>query len=180
MMLRREQHTVTRVLTRGAVALSGAALLLFSGNAVVSARMAPPPGSASPEGVGAPEAPPQADYVSVPVEVVPPAPRSAPPPKAAPAHGRHAVGHSRPNDVTVPAPAGGARADVVKLDPLDTCISCTAAGAGPHGSRAGAIALRLLGNDISAGSSSSTSSNRGALIAVPAKGSASPPSTTHW
>ena len=168
MMLRREQHSVTRVLTRGAVALSGTALLLFSGNAVVSARMAPPAGSASPEGVGAPEAPPQADYVPVPVEVVPPAPQSAPAPRPAPAHSRHAVGHSRPNDVTVPAPAGGARADVVKLDPLDTCISCTAAGAGPHGSRAGAVALRLLGNDISAGSSSSTSSNGGALIAVPA------------
>jgi len=103
--------------------------------------------------------------------VIPPAPRSAPPPTSAPAHpahSRHAVGHSRPNDIVVPAPAGGARADVVKLDPLDTCISCTAAGAGPSGSRAGAIAVRLLGNDISAGRSESTSANGGALIAIPA------------
>src|ERR1700758_5013538 len=107
-MLRREQHTVTRVLTRGAVALSGAALLLFGGNAVVSAQMAPPAGSASPHDVGAPEAPSQTDYVPVPVAAVPSAPQDAPPQNGAqghPAHSRHAVGHSRRDDVTVPAPA---------------------------------------------------------------------------
>jgi hypothetical protein len=176
-MLRREQHSMTRVLTRGAVALSGTALILFSGNAVVSARMAPPAGSASPHDVGAPqspaqtapEAPQQTEYVPAPVTVVPPAPQSDRAPAAHPAHNRHAVGHSRPNDIiVVPAPASGARADVVKLDPLDTCISCTAAGAGPNGSKAGAIAVRLLGNNIAAGHSASTSGDHGALIAIPA------------
>src|SRR5438309_2287401 len=52
-MPRREKHTSTRVLTRGAATLSGVAILLFSGNAVASARMAPPAGSASPHEVGA-------------------------------------------------------------------------------------------------------------------------------
>ena len=171
MMLRREQHTVTRVLTRGAVAISGAALLLFSGNALVSAAMAPPAGSPSPQGVGAPEPPQQAEYVPVPVEVVPPAPQDNPAPKhsAHPARSRHTTGHSRPDDIiVVPAPSGGAHAEAVKLDPLDTCISCTAAGAGAHGSKSGAIALRLLGNNIAAGHSDSTSADRGALIAIPA------------
>jgi hypothetical protein len=69
--------------------------------------------------------------------------------------------------VFTPAPAGSASANVVKIDPLDTCVSCTTAQAGPASASSTAKAVRLLGQDISAGDSNNASGS-GALIAFPA------------
>lgn len=66
------------------------------------------------------------------------------------------------------APASHSTGNGLKLNPLDTCISCTSATAG-HGASVGeSHALRLLGNDISAGQAASNGANAGALIALPA------------
>jgi hypothetical protein len=70
--------------------------------------------------------------------------------------------------VTSPAPPSSATANVLNIHPLDTCVSCTSANAGFHKAHAGAKAIRLLGNDISAGDSSDNNKSSGALIAVPA------------
>jgi hypothetical protein len=84
---------------------------------------------------------------------------------ASPVHStRHAAGPS----VTGHAPAGHASANGLKLNPLDTCVSCTGASAGPGSSQAGTKALRVLGNDLSAGDSSSNGAGSGALLALPA------------
>lgn len=144
MLTWRERHSRTRVLARSAAALSGVAILLLSGSAAVSARMAPPSGPSSPPTSGQP----------VPLAQVPSA--------------EQALGQARPDNVVAPAPAGAASADVVKLDPLDTCVSCTRAGAGHEGSKAGAIAVRVLGRTISGGDSSSNGADHGALLAIPA------------
>ncbi len=69
--------------------------------------------------------------------------------------------------VVSPAPAGGARADVVRVNPLDTCVSCTSADAGGGTAHARSTAVRLLGNNISAGESSG-GDHGGALLALPA------------
>jgi hypothetical protein len=66
------------------------------------------------------------------------------------------------------APASHATANGLKLNPLDTCISCTAATAGPGASAGESHALRVLGNDLSAGQASSNGANSGALLALPA------------
>jgi hypothetical protein len=66
------------------------------------------------------------------------------------------------------APAGHATANGLRLNPLDTCISCTDATAGPGASQGDSHALRLLGNDLSAGQASSNGATSGALLAIPA------------
>lgn len=66
------------------------------------------------------------------------------------------------------APGSHATGNAVKLNPLDTCISCTTATAGPGASQGDSHALRLLGNDLSAGQASSNGANSGALLAIPA------------
>lgn len=73
-----------------------------------------------------------------------------------------------------PAPAGAltshAAANALNLGILNTCVSCTSASAGPGSASAGAHALTVLGNDLSAGSASGNDSNSGNLIALPANG----------
>jgi hypothetical protein len=74
-----------------------------------------------------------------------------------------------PQDTTVivPAAPSHATANVLEINPLDTCISCTSASAGNHDASARAKAIRLLGSDISAGDSHHAH-DRGALLAIPA------------
>lgn len=67
----------------------------------------------------------------------------------------------------VVAPPGGAAATGLEVAPLDTCVSCTAASAGPEGTTARATALRLLGHDLVGGSSRGGGSARGSLVALP-------------
>ena len=73
-----------------------------------------------------------------------------------------------------PAPAGSpvshAAANALNLGIIGTCVSCTSAAAGPSSSQSGAHALTVLGQDLSAGSTSSNGSNSGNLIALPANG----------
>ena len=68
------------------------------------------------------------------------------------------------------APTAKASANAVSIPPLDTCISCTNSSAGDNASSGNAEALRILGNNVSAGNSSSPpdSSHSGNLIALPA------------
>jgi hypothetical protein len=68
------------------------------------------------------------------------------------------------------APSGHAAANGLSLGIIDTCVSCTGAAAGPSSAQAGAHALRVLGNDLSAGQSSGTGANSGNLIALPENG----------
>ncbi|HEX3604746.1 MAG TPA: hypothetical protein VH134_02400 [Candidatus Dormibacteraeota bacterium] len=78
--------------------------------------------------------------------------------------------HSTTNDTVVtPAPPSSATANVIQVNPLDTCLSCTSASAGSGSASSHATALRLLGNDISAGKVlSGTGKDSGALLAIPA------------
>jgi hypothetical protein len=75
---------------------------------------------------------------------------------------------------SAPAPAGSlvshAAANALNLGVIGTCVSCTSAAAGPSSSQSGAHALTVLGQDLSAGSTSSNGSNSGNLIALPANG----------
>jgi hypothetical protein len=67
-----------------------------------------------------------------------------------------------------PPPPGIATAVGAHVAPLGTCVSCTAAGAGPGSSRSEAQALRVLGVPLSGGSADSSSARSGALVALPA------------
>ena len=73
-----------------------------------------------------------------------------------------------------PAPAGApvshAAASGLNLGIIETCVSCTSEAAGPSSSQSGAHALRVLGDDLSAGSTSSNGANSGSLLALPANG----------
>jgi hypothetical protein len=69
---------------------------------------------------------------------------------------------------TTPPPPGSATANGAHVNPIDTCVSCTGAGARAGSSDSGATALRVLGQPLSGGSSSSTSSGSGNLVALPA------------
>jgi hypothetical protein len=66
------------------------------------------------------------------------------------------------------APNSSASADAVSVPLLDTCVSCTSADAGPGSADGNATALRVLSQNISAGSASGNSSNSGDLFALPA------------
>lgn len=68
------------------------------------------------------------------------------------------------------APTANATANGLSIPPLDTCISCTNSSAGNDSSSGNSEALRIFGNNVSAGSSSSPgdSSNNGSLVALPA------------
>ncbi|HEY2702154.1 MAG TPA: hypothetical protein VGL20_00540 [Candidatus Dormibacteraeota bacterium] len=162
-----------RVLT--GVAAAATATLLLGG--VIARASDLGPAAAHVDTLAAqPQAPAPNPWVAVPVgpavavaPVIPAVPDAATAPvKALPAPVGPAVPHSRPHDtVTSPAPPGGATANVIQVNPIDTCISCTSASAGPGSASARATAIRLLGNDLSAGRSDSSSTS-GALIAVPA------------
>lgn len=68
------------------------------------------------------------------------------------------------------APTANASANALSIPPLDTCISCTNSSAGNNAASGNSEALRIFGNNVSAGSSSSPgdSSNSGNLFALPA------------
>jgi hypothetical protein len=137
-----------RVLT-GMAAVAATASLLFGGGAAMADEVGPAP--APPSGaVPSPQQPAAPDWVAVPVG--PAAPSGTP---------------ADSGGVT-PAPAGGATANVLQVNPIDTCVSCTSANAGPGSASARATAIRLLGNNLSGGESSSSGKNSGALLAVPA------------
>jgi len=68
---------------------------------------------------------------------------------------------------TTPPPPGAATANGAHVNPLDTCISCTGAGAQGGSSQASATGLRVLGQPLSGGSSSSSSTGSGNLLALP-------------
>ncbi|TMD93285.1 MAG: hypothetical protein E6I73_00665 [Chloroflexi bacterium] len=79
--------------------------------------------------------------------------------------------HSTPADTTsgfTPAPPSFATADVINAAIINTCISCTSAGAGDHKARAKSTALRLLGNDVALGEGSGDSKKSGEFLAIPA------------
>ncbi|HEX3606561.1 MAG TPA: hypothetical protein VH134_11610 [Candidatus Dormibacteraeota bacterium] len=160
-----------RVMT-AAVAAATASLLLGGGIVRAAAPdLDPQPAVAS--AVQAVQPPEPATLVPVPVTVADPGTVTAPVTTIAPStHVRHLIPgsgrHSTPQDVVVtPAPPSQASASVLQINPLDTCVSCTHAGAGSGTADAEAVAIRLLGNNISAGKSSS-GQNSGALLAIPA------------
>jgi hypothetical protein len=67
-----------------------------------------------------------------------------------------------------PPPPGNATASGAHVNPIDTCASCTGAGADSGSSQSGATALRVVGQTLSGGSSSSTGTQSGQLVALPA------------
>ncbi|HEV7467410.1 MAG TPA: hypothetical protein VGP96_14005 [Candidatus Dormibacteraeota bacterium] len=74
----------------------------------------------------------------------------------------------RPQTTSTPPPPGNATADGAHVNPLDTCASCTGAGSDSGSSQSGATGLRVVGQTLSGGSSSSTGTQSGQLIALPA------------
>lgn len=72
-----------------------------------------------------------------------------------------------PSTAGAGAPSGRAAAGGATLGVIDSCISCTNAVAGSGSSQAGAQALRLLGQNLSAGGASSNASPSGALLTLP-------------
>jgi hypothetical protein len=67
-----------------------------------------------------------------------------------------------------PPPPGNATANGAHVNPIDSCASCTGAGADSGSSQSGATGLRVVGQTLSGGSSSSTGTQSGQLIAAPA------------
>jgi hypothetical protein len=81
---------------------------------------------------------------------------------------KHLPASTTTTTTTTPPPPGNATANGAHVNPIDTCVSCTGAGAQGGSSQSGATALRVLGQTLSGGSSSSSSANSGNLIALPA------------
>jgi hypothetical protein len=172
-----------RVLT-GAAAVAAASLLL-GGVIARAADLGPAPAPAADALAAAQALAASAPDPWVALPVTPLAPVRALPVPVGPA-----APHSRPQDTAATAaPPGGATASVIQVNPIDTCISCTSANAGPQSGTARATAVRLLGNDVSSGKSDGSPTS-GALLAVPASPlltlaiadwatSASPGSTAH-
>lgn len=153
---------------KGVAALSAAGLLLFGAGSAVHAELAPP----NPTGVDTDQAQQQAmapgDYTPASQVQSQHSPRygsAAPERHSAEASSRH----SSPQDVGyTPAPPSSASANSIDARILDTCVSCTNAGAGNNSARARATAIRLLGNNIQGGEGTGSGKNEGALLAVPA------------
>jgi hypothetical protein len=136
-----------RVLT-GIAAASAAASLLLGGGVVSASTTGPAPAPPSSQLAPA-QQPGTPDATALPI--TPDSPTLTP----------------QDTTVIVPAAPAHATANVLEINPLDTCISCTSATAGNHDAFARARALRLLGQDISAGESHGAH-DRGALLAIPA------------
>jgi hypothetical protein len=66
-----------------------------------------------------------------------------------------------------PAPAGWARAAVLRVDALATCFGCARATTGPDGAEADAHPVRILGVDVSGARSTGDGTQDGALLALP-------------
>lgn len=136
-----------RVLTGIATASAVASLLLGGGTVAASTTgpaPAPPTSQLSPA-----QQPGSPDWTALPIS--PDSPKLTP----------------QDSTVIVPAAPSHATANVLEINPLDTCVSCTEASAGNHDAFARARALRLLGQDIAAGESHGAH-DRGALLAIPA------------
>ncbi|MDB5068346.1 MAG: hypothetical protein JWM18_4780 [Chloroflexi bacterium] len=147
-----------RVLT-GAAAVAAASLLL-GGVIARAADLGPAPAPGS-DTLAAAQAPAPDPWAALPVTPLAPV-------RALPLPVGPAAPNSRPQDTaTTAAPPGGATASVIQVNPIDTCISCTSANAGPESGTARASAVRLLGNDVSAGRSEGGPTS-GALLALPA------------
>jgi hypothetical protein len=85
----------------------------------------------------------------------------------APQHAATPAAMPGPAAAAQAAPAGSARAHGLTLGLLGGCVSCTSASATPGHGAASATGLRLLGNDLSAGSSSGHGTQSGSLLALP-------------
>jgi hypothetical protein len=160
---------------KGVAAVSAAGILLFGAGSVARADL------------GAPTSPIDSGQASQPAPApeVPSEARSAPGmdsrdtgygPSTPQRHdstpkSTKSTRHSAPADTTsgyTPAPPSSATADVVNAAILNTCISCTSAGAGPGTAHAKSTALRLLGNDVALGEGSGDSKKSGEFLAIPA------------
>ena len=159
---------------KGVAAVSAAGILLFGAGSAARADLGAP-GAPSVDGSqAAQQAAAPSDYAPVPSDARHAAGRDNgySPDRQTPA--RHesqpATRHSTTADPTgyTPAPPSFATADVVNAAILNTCISCTSAGAGDHKARAKSTALRLLGNDVALGEGSGDSKKSGEFLAVPA------------
>jgi hypothetical protein len=126
---------------RWAAGLSASALLLFGGVPAVAAEVMPP---------GAPDPAGQLVLPGAAIDDVLPGVISG-------------------QDVVVtPAPPGSSSASAIQVNALNTCVDCTSASAGDGQARSRAIALRLLGNDLSGGEiPGGDGTNGGALLAIP-------------
>jgi hypothetical protein len=156
---------------KGLAAVSTAGILLFGAGSAARAELGTPP---SAPGVDSSQAQNQA---LAPSDYTPASQMQSPQSReyGSPAPQRHpnsspATRHSTPQDTTgfTPAPPSSATANVIDARIIDTCVSCTSAGAGSNSARARATAIRLLGNNIQGGEGTGTSKNSGALIALPA------------
>lgn len=158
---------------KGVAAISAAGILLFgAGSAVARAELTSPP--SAPGGVDSGQAQSQA---LAPTDYTPASQMQAPQSRnygsQAPQHhpsSSSATRHSTPSDNVgyTPAPPSFATANAVDARIIDTCISCTSAGAGNGSARARSTAIRLLGNNIQGGEGSGTGRNTGALLEIPA------------
>jgi hypothetical protein len=63
---------------------------------------------------------------------------------------------------------GSASSQVISIDPLQTCVSCTSAQAGSGSTSGQATALEIFGTTVEGGGSKDNGKDSGALIAVPA------------
>jgi hypothetical protein len=161
---------------KGVAAVSAAGILLFGAGSVARADLGPPTAPSVDASQTEQQATAPSDYAPVPSDARHAAGRDngyTPDRHTTPA--RHesspSARHSTPADEATgytPAPPSFATADVVNAAILNTCISCTSAGAGDHKARAKSTALRLLGNDVALGEGSGDSKKSGEFLAVPA------------
>jgi hypothetical protein len=153
---------------KGVAALSTAGILLFGAGSAARADLAPPGAPGVDQVQQQAQAAPDPSTVTSQAQNAPGTDsRDA---GQAPSTSQQSSPASTPQDSTVivPAPPGAATASVLRVNPLDTCVSCTSAEAGFHSAHARATAIRLLGNNISASGENTAGRSSGALLAIPA------------
>jgi hypothetical protein len=161
---------------KGVAALSTAGLLLFGAGSAARADLGAPgaPGVDANQAQQQPAAPSNAAPVGYqPQDAMRADPRSSEYGQPSTPQRHESTPTTRqgtPHDTTgfTPAPPSFATANAVNAAIIDTCISCTSAGAGNNSAKAKATAIRLLGNNIQAGEGTGSSKNAGALLAIPA------------
>jgi hypothetical protein len=161
---------------KGVAAVSAAGILLFGAGSVARADLGAPTSPSIDGSQTEQQATAPTDYAPVPSDARHAAGRDngySPDRQTTPA--RHesspSTRNSTPADTSsgyTPAPPSFATADVVNAAILNTCVSCTSAGAGAGTAHAKATALRLLGNDVALGEGSGDSKKSGEFLAVPA------------
>jgi hypothetical protein len=162
---------------KGVAAISTAGLLLFGAGSAARADLGAPgaPGVDASQAQQQPAAPSNAAPVGYqPQDAMRADPRgseygqqSTPQRHESTPTTRQGTPHDTASGFT-PAPPSFATANSINAAIIDTCISCTSAGAGNNSAKAKATAIRLLGNNIQGGEGSGTSKNAGALLAIPA------------